>query len=88
MPVGNTATKMTYFSSNGGENWTKLPEMATARMLFAMAVDNDEKKVYVAGGQTARGIFHRTAEAPPAASCPTRPPPLFSSYRHPRAIRV
>ena len=79
---------MTYSSRNGGVDWKRLPEMATARMMFAMAVDNENKKIYVAGGTDGGGGALPGAEAPPAASCPSRPPPLFSSYRHPRAGRV
>ena len=85
----NKATKMTYFSRNGGIAWEQLPEMATARMHFAMAVDNENKKVYVAGGSDGTARALSGAEAPPAASTPhSRRPPLFSSYRHPQTGRV
>ena len=70
---------MTYFSGNGGISWEQLPEMPTARMHFAMAVDKENKKVYVAGGIDAG------ARALPGAEVPSSAP---SSQRHPRAGNV
>ena len=73
---------MTYFSGNGGISWEQLPEMPTARMHFAMAVDKENKKVYVAGGVDAGGGALHGAEVPSAASSAP------SSQRHPRAGNV